>query len=102
MQVDSPFSFRGDDALLVVRLTPRARRDAIGTVIDCGDGRSALSVRIAAPPVEGAANQALVALLAKALGIAKAAVSIEAGETSRLKRVRLRGVSEERLRALIH
>ena len=92
-----PYSLDGDDILLAVRLTPRARKDGISGVIDSGDGRTALAIRIAAPPVEGAANKALIALLSKRLGIRKAEVTIRSGEASRLKIVRLAGLSEAAL-----
>ena len=92
-----PFRRDGDDILLAVRVTPRARKDAIGGVVDAGDGRAALAVRLAAPPVEGAANQALIAFLARSLGISRSAVSLEAGDKSRLKQLRLRGVPQETL-----
>jgi uncharacterized protein (TIGR00251 family) len=55
----------------------------------------ALKVRLAAPPVDGKANACLVDFLADRLGIAKSSVSIVGGETSRTKRVRVDGVSEE-------
>ena len=92
-----PYSLDGDDILLAVRLTPRARRDELGGIVDAGDGRTALAIRIAAPPVEGAANKALIALLSKALAIPKASVTIRSGETSRLKIVRLAGLGEAAL-----
>ena len=95
-----PFSFDGDSALLAVRLTPRAGLDSIGAVVEAGQGRTALSVRVAAPPVDGAANKALVALLAKRLGIPKSAVTIASGETSRLKMVRLAGATADQLAGL--
>jgi uncharacterized protein (TIGR00251 family) len=96
-----PFSLQGNDILLTVRLTPRAGRDAVAGVVDCGDGRTALAIRIAAPPVEGAANQALIALLAKRLRIPRSAVTIESGESARLKRVRLAGIGAVDLAALL-
>ena len=96
-----PFSLEGDDVLIAVRLTPRARKDDIAGLVEAGEGRQALAVRVAAPPVEGAANRALIALLAKRLGIPRSSVSIESGETSRLKRVRLHGVSSEALENLV-
>ena len=99
--VDLPYSLDGDDALLAVRLTPRARRDEIAGVIETGEGRSALAVRIAAPPVEGAANRALIALLARTLALPKSSITVESGETSRLKRLRLIGVSPEALARLL-
>jgi uncharacterized protein (TIGR00251 family) len=99
-----PFAAEGDHVLLAVRITPKASRNAVGAVLTLPDGRHALAVRIAAPPVDGAANAELVAFLAKALGIARGDVTIAAGETGRLKRVRIRGdvsVVVGRLRAAI-
>jgi len=81
----------GDHALLTVRITPKASRNAMGSVLALPDGRHALAVRIAAPPVDGAANAELIAFLAKTLGVARGAVTIAAGETGRLKRIRIDG-----------
>ena len=70
-----------------VRLTPRAGRDAIGGV----DPDGTLRVRVAAPPVDGAANRALVRFIAAVLDVAPSAVRIEAGESARLKRLSVAG-----------
>jgi len=59
----------------------------------------ALKVRLSAPPVEGAANRALVKLLAKALGVARSRVEIVRGARSRNKLVRVAGLRAEELRA---
>lgn len=76
----------------MVRLTPRGGRDAAeGWALDA-DGRLYLKVRVASPPVEGAANAALIAFLAKTLKIPRSAVRLAAGETARLKRLELEGV----------
>ena len=56
-----------------------------------------LSVRLAAPPVEGAANKALIAFLADEFGVSKSAISVESGERSRHKRVRVSGVTAEQV-----
>lgn len=81
--------------VLAVRLTPRGGRDSVeGWALD-GDGRPYLKVRVASPPVDGAANAALLALLAKTLGIPRSAARLTAGETARLKRVELDGASAE-------
>jgi uncharacterized protein (TIGR00251 family) len=67
-------------------------------------GGKALAVRIAAPPVDGAANAALIALLAKSLAVRRSDVRVVAGEASRLKRVRIAGDGAriaERLTAII-
>jgi uncharacterized protein (TIGR00251 family) len=82
-----------DGALrLAVRVTARAGRDALAGLAETADGRVALAVRLAAPPVEGAANAALIALIAEALGVPRSAVSVATGERSRHKMVRIAGL----------
>ena len=73
------------DLILQVRVQPRAGRDQIGTPV--GDR---LKVRITAAPVDGKANAHLLRFLAKAFGVAPSAVLLEAGETGREKRLRIR------------
>lgn len=63
-------------AALTIRVTPRARRTEIGGVLDDGT----LRVRIAEPPIEGKANKALIAFLAKVLDVRKNQIEIVAGE----------------------
>jgi uncharacterized protein YggU (UPF0235/DUF167 family) len=76
---------------LAVRLTPRGGREAIdGWALD-GDGRPYLKVRVAAPPVEGAANAALIAFLAKALGVSRSSLTIASGAGARLKLIDIAG-----------
>jgi len=70
-----------------VRLTPRGGADRVDGVID-----GALRVRVAAPAVEGAANEALVRLLARELGVGRSAVRILSGASARRKLVAVRGV----------
>ncbi len=72
--------------VVAVRVTPRASRDALGPGTD-----EHLAARLAAPPVEGAANAALIALLAKTFGVAKRDVTLVSGDGSRLKRLRVAG-----------
>jgi uncharacterized protein len=67
-----------------VYVTPRAGKSAV-----VGEREGALWVRLAAPPVEGAANAALVALLAARLGVGKGEVRLVSGATGRRKRVRV-------------
>lgn len=79
--------------ILAVRLTPRGGRDAVdGWAVDA-DGRPYLKVRVASPPVGGAANAALLAFLAKTLKVPRSAVRLAAGDTARLKRLELDGVT---------
>jgi uncharacterized protein len=80
----------GDGVILRVRVTPRAVRNAFEGLAD-----GALRVRLAAPPVEGAANRALLAFLADALGVPKGSLEIARGERGRQKLVRVRGLTAE-------
>ena len=79
---------------LVVRVTPRARRDAVAGWRD-----GTLRVRVSAPPVEGKANVAVAKLLAKSLGIPTHDIAIARGEKSRQKQVVVEGLSEQEIRA---
>jgi uncharacterized protein len=79
--------------IVAVRLTPRGGRDAVdGWALD-GDGRPYLKVRVSSPPVDGAANAALLVFLAKTLKIPRSAVRLVAGDTARIKRLELDGVT---------
>ncbi len=78
--------------IVTVRLTPRGGRDRIDGWAREASGRAYLKVRVAAPPVDGAANAALVRLIARALGRPAGAVRIVAGETARLKQLEIEGV----------
>jgi len=60
-------------------------------VVVAADGRHWLSVRLAAAPSDGAANDALIRLLAKRLGVARRDVRLASGATSRLKRLHISG-----------
>ena len=73
--------------LVEVRIIPRAAKSGLG-----GERDGALLVRLAAPPVDGQANAALVAFLAATLGVPKRAVSIVHGSTARNKRVLVTGL----------
>jgi uncharacterized protein (TIGR00251 family) len=88
---DRPYRILDDGAQLVVRLTPRASRTGIDGIGADESGRAFLQIRLDAPPVDGAANKALIAYLAKALGVRKSAISITSGETARLKRLHIAG-----------
>jgi len=86
-------------ARLAVKLTPRASADRIdGWDID-PDGRPVLKVRVRARPVEGEANAALIACLAKALGVPRRDVTLARGGQSRLKMIEVAGLDDENLRS---
>jgi len=77
---------------LSVRVIPRARKT------ECAGFRDdVLVVRVAAPPVEGAANEALIEFLASALQVPRRAVQILGGERGRRKRVAIDGVTTEQI-----
>ena len=76
---------------LFVRVTPNAGRDAIeGTEIR-DDGTAVLRLRVKAVPDKGKANAAVIALLAKALGLPKSALTLTTGDTARLKSFAIAG-----------
>jgi len=77
-------------ALLTVRVTPRAGRSAVAGVRD-----GILLIKLAAAPVDGAANEALVALLSDVLHIPKRSIRMKSGERSRTKVVEIDGVTED-------
>lgn len=72
----------GERLLFTIRVTPRASADAV-----VGERDGMLLVRVTAPPVEGKANDAVVALLAKALGTPRGAIQVVRGASARTKRV---------------
>lgn len=78
------FRWDGDDLLLWVRVKPKSTRDAFDVIE--ADG---IAVRITAPPVDGRANQHILAWLAKQFRVAKSAVHIESGHKSKWKRIRI-------------
>ncbi len=80
------WTIASDGIVVAVRVTPRASREnfAPGTP-------DHFTARLTAPPVDGAANAALIPLIAKAFGVAKGSVSIVSGDTARLKRLHIPG-----------
>ena len=79
-----------------VRVVPRSRKSEVSGIRD-----NALLIRLAAPPVEGAANEALGALLATTLNVPRRGVRIVAGERSRQKRVAIDGVTVELVKRVL-
>ena len=77
-----------DGVLIDVRVIPRASRSTIAGTRD-----GALLVRLAAPPVEGAANAELIEVIAKALDVPKRSVTLVSGERSKHKRVKVTGIT---------
>ncbi len=85
---------RATPARFAVRLTPRADGDRVDGVVD-----GVLRVRVSAPPVEGSANDALVRLLARTLGVSAGRVRIVRGRRGRDKLIEIEGLDPAAPRA---
>jgi len=83
-----------ESTLLRVRLTPKGGRDAL--IRREGD---VLYARVAAPPVDGAANRALLVLLAETLDIPKSRITLQSGQSGRDKVLRVEGLNTDTLAA---
>ena len=89
-------SEKNDALLFTVRVVPRASHSRVA-----GEHDGALRVRVAAPPVDGAANEELVRTLARALDVPSRDVEIASGHASKLKQVRVMNLTRERLAQII-
>jgi uncharacterized protein len=85
-----PWRVAAGGMIVRVHLTPRSSRDGVDGIAEQPDG-PVLKARVRANPVDGAANAALEALLAKLLGLRRSAISVTSGHTSRLKSVTVSG-----------
>lgn len=85
-----------DGIVFHVRVVTRA---AVAKVV--GEYEGAVKVRLSSPPVDGAANAELVKLIAKKLGVARSAIAIVSGETSRTKRLIATGVTAQQFRSAL-
>jgi len=88
------YSEKDGQLIFKVRVVPRASRSEI-----VGEHDGVLRVRIAAPPVDGAANEELVRLLARAFEVSRSDVEISGGQASKLKQIRVNGIRPEMLLA---
>lgn len=84
-----------------VRVQVRVQPRACANEIVGFDEADRLRIRVTAPPADGSANAAVISLLADVLGVAKSAVSIERGLTSRTKTIRIDGIGADAVRASI-
>jgi uncharacterized protein len=90
------YTERSGALIFKVHVVPRASRSEV-----VGEHNGALRVRIAAAPVDGAANESLIRLLALAFKVSRSAVQITAGHTSKLKQVCITGAGPKALVALL-
>jgi len=86
-----PWSAIAGGIALTVRLTPKGGRNAIDGIDVLNDGRAVLKARVAAPPSEGEANDALCRLIAKAMDVPPRDVVVVAGASARIKRLTIAG-----------
>src|SRR5580704_150421 len=89
-----PWTHSADGVIVDVRLTPRGGRDAIEGIERRADGRVVLKARVRAAPFEGQANAALCRLFADVLDTAPRQVTLVAGSTARVKRIRITGAAD--------
>ena len=86
--------------IIAIRVTPRSSKPGIGEWKAGADGREELEIRVSAPPADGEANEAVIKLLSKRLGLPKSSIAIVSGETARHKRLAL-PLEEAELRKLL-
>ena len=86
----------GSGVVIRVRVQPRASKNSLA-----GEMEGAIKVRLTAPPVDGAANEACCKYFAELFGVAKSNVSIVTGHTGRNKLVRVEGVDEAKARSVL-
>ncbi len=96
------FALRPDGVRLHIRATPNAGLDRIDGFETRDDGATVLRVRVSAVPDKGKANAALIALLARTLGVPKSAITLVAGETARFKTLEITGDPAALADALAH
>lgn len=90
-----PFREGPGGVLLHIRLTPKGGRDGFDGIATGADGKTALLARVRAVPEDGAANAALIDLLAKTLRVRKSAIDLVAGATARQKTLRISGEASD-------
>ncbi len=91
------YTSKDDSIIFNVRVVPRASKSEI-----VGEHDGALKIRIAAPPVDGAANAELIKVLSKEFGVSKSSVEIISGQTSKTKQVKILNAENKKLLAIFH
>lgn len=91
MSSTAPWQIVSGGVALFVRLTPKGGRDAIEGVETLADGRGVLKARVRTAPHEGEANDALIRMVAKAMGVPPRDVTLAGGATARVKRLVISG-----------
>ena len=95
-----PYSAFAGHLRLAVRLTPNGGRDAVDGIEADANGDTRLKMRVSAVPEKGKANKAMIAALAKLLGVSKSSVELLSGDAARQKILRIDGDPEDIIRRL--
>ncbi|WP_283195992.1 DUF167 domain-containing protein [Rhizobium sp. AN80A] len=95
-----PWQAADGHLVLAIRLTPNGGRDEISGIELDADDKPHLKARVSVVPEKGKANKALIALLAKSLGLAKSSVTLVSGDTARKKILRIDVEPEDVIRKL--
>jgi uncharacterized protein (TIGR00251 family) len=90
---ERPWAATAGGVVVNVRLTPKGGRDSVDGIETAADGRPVLKARVRAAPSEGEANDALVRLIAKVVGVPPRDVALIAGHSARLKRLKIAGAA---------
>jgi uncharacterized protein YggU (UPF0235/DUF167 family) len=88
---ERPWTVGAGGLSIIVRLTPRGGRDAIDGIAQRANGQCMLKARVRAAATDGEANDALIALLARAAGVPPRDVALVSGATARIKRLVIAG-----------
>ena len=83
---------KADGLIFKVRVLPKSSKSEI-----IGESSGALKIKLKSPPVDGAANRELIKVLAKHFGVAKSAIEILSGQTSKIKQIKINGITAANL-----
>jgi uncharacterized protein len=90
------FTEKDNAVIFTVCVVPRASKSEV-----VGEHYRALKIRIASPPIDGAANKELIKLLAKTFGVSKSNIEITGGQTSKTKQIKITNIDAENFRAIL-
>jgi len=90
-----PFKAVEDGLLLFCRVNPGASQNRIAGLITDDAGQTYIKVLVSVPPEKGKANQALIKLISKSLGLPKSSIEVISGHTSRIKTLKITGAGRE-------
>lgn len=91
MAGDSPVTATDEGVIVAIRVTPKAGRQGIDGIIADAAGRPVVKISVTATPEDGKANKAVIALLSRVWNIPKSAISVQSGQKSRNKILRITG-----------